>query len=240
MKGRVLIVEDTAELAELYALYLEREGLECSVAADAETALPAATRNAFDLIVLDINLPGMDGFQFLERIRSTSQVPVMILSAREADEDIILGLGAGADDFVTKPCPPRVLAARARAHLRRSAGNRSEGAGGEPGRYRFGPYELSVDALWLKKDGTPVPLSSREIGILCILAREGGRPTSPQDIYDAVWEKEYGDVGAVGVYVQRLRRKLEDDPSNPRYIQTVHGMGYRINPECIDRQGPGS
>ncbi len=237
MKGRVLIIEDTVELAELYALYLEREGLECSIAPDAETALPLVTSTSWDLVILDLNLPGMDGFQFLERFRSMSQTPVMILSAREADEDVILGLGTGADDFVTKPCPPRVLAARARAHLRRSAESRTEDQASAVNRYRFGPFDLDTEAMYLRRDRVPVSLSSRELGILCFLVSESGRPLSPQEIYDAVWGKEFGDVGAVGVYIQRLRRKLEDDPSAPYYIQTIHGLGYRFNPESLIHTG---
>ena len=231
MRGRVLIVEDTVELAELYSLYLEREGLECSIAPDAESALPLASSSTWDLVILDLNLPGMDGFQFLERFRAMSRTSVMILSAREADEDVILGLGAGADDFVTKPCPPRVLAARARAHLRRSTDSKVADPHASDAHFRFGPYDLDVDALYLRREGKPVSLSAREFGILSLLAREAGRPLNPQEIYDAVWGAEFGDIGAVGVYIQRLRRKLEDDPSAPLYIQTVHGFGYRFNCE---------
>ncbi len=237
MRGRVLIIEDTAELAELYALYLEREGLECSIAPDAETALPISSSSVWDLVILDLNLPGMDGFQFLERFRTTSQTPVMILSAREADEDVILGLGTGADDFVTKPCPPRVLAARARAHLRRSAESRMEDPPVSAGRYRFGPFDFDTEAMYLRKGRLPVSLSSRELGILSLLVSQSGRPLSPQEIYDSVWGKEFGEVGAVGVYIQRLRRKLEEDPSTPYYIQTVHGLGYRFNPESLVHGG---
>ncbi|HEY9054477.1 MAG TPA: response regulator transcription factor, partial [Rectinemataceae bacterium] len=143
MRGKILIVEDTKELADLYALYLNREGLECTIAPDAESGLPLATARdqAWSLIILDINLPGMDGFQFLELLRKTSSTPVMVLTAREAEEDIIHGLGVGADDFVTKPCPPRVLAARVRAYVRRS---QLPPGGKEQAVWRFGPYELDA------------------------------------------------------------------------------------------------
>jgi DNA-binding response OmpR family regulator len=227
MKGRVLIVEDTKELAELYAVYLRREGLECLVAPDAETALPLAREGDWDLVLLDLNLPGMDGFQYLESIRSSDRTPVVIVSAREADEDVIRGLGAGADDFIVKPCPPKVLVARVRAHLRRSG----EYSAQDEGRCSFGPFELDAEACYLRKAGSPVTLSSREMGILCALAEARGRPMSPDQIYDRVWGQEFGEVGAVGVYIQRLRRKLEEDPAAPLFIQTVRGMGYRLNPQ---------
>jgi DNA-binding response OmpR family regulator len=232
MKGKILIVEDTKELADLYALYLSREGFECSIAPDAETGLPLALAKdqGWNLIVLDINLPGMDGYEFLEQLRKQSMTPVMILTAREAEEDVIHGLGVGADDFVTKPCPPRVLAARVRAYIRRSQVplNSQEGAF-----WKFGPYELDAEALFLTKDGTPVNLSPREFGILQTLIEAKGKSFTPEELYDKVWGQNFGDVSAVGVYIQRLRRKIEEDPASPRYIQTQYGLGYRFNPETI-------
>lgn len=230
MRGKILIVEDTAELAELYSLYLSKEGFECVIAADAETGLPLVKENEWNLVILDINLPGMDGFEFLEQLRKFSSLPVMILSAREADEDVIHGLGVGADDFVTKPCPPRVLAARVRAYIRRSNAPLSAATGTQ---YRFGPYEFDAEALYLTKDGKPLSLSPREFGILQILVEAKGKPLSPEELYEKVWGQSFGDVSAVGVYIQRLRRKLEEDPAIPRYIQTQYGLGYRFNPETM-------
>ena len=232
MRGKILIVEDTRELAELYALYLNREGFECRIASDAESGLPLALarENGWNLIVLDINLPGMDGFEFLERLRKSSTTPVMILTAREAEEDVIHGLGVGADDFVTKPCPPRVLAARVRAYIRRA---QVPASGKEGAVWRFGPYELDAEALFLTKNGIPISLSPREFGILQTLIDARGKSFTPEELYDKVWGQSFGDVSAVGVYIQRLRRKIEDDPAAPRYIQTQYGLGYRFNPETI-------
>ncbi len=232
MRGKILIVEDTRELAELYALYLNREGFECRIAPDAESGLPLALarENGWNLIVLDINLPGMDGFEFLERLRKSSMIPVMILTAREAEEDVIHGLGVGADDFVTKPCPPRVLAARVRAYIRRA---QVPASGKEGTIWRFGPYELDAEALFLTKNGIPISLSPREFGILQTLIDARGKSFTPEELYDKVWGQNFGDVSAVGVYIQRLRRKIEDDPAMPRYIQTQYGLGYRFNPETI-------
>lgn len=232
MKGRILIVEDTAELAELYALYLGREGFECTIAGDAETGLPLAIHEpeAWNLIILDINLPGMDGFEFLESLRRSSSTPVMILTARESEEDVIHGLGVGADDFVTKPCPPRVLAARARAYIRRAVAASQPREGNL---WKFGPFELDPEALLLTKDGAQLNLSSREFSILLALVEAKGKSFTPDELYDKVWGQSFGDVSAVGVYIQRLRRKLEDDPASPRYIQTQYGLGYRFNPEAL-------
>lgn len=230
MRGRILIVEDTTELADLYSLYLAKEGFECVIAPDAEAALPLVREGEWNLVILDINLPGMDGFEFLEQLRKFSPLPVMILSAREADEDVIHGLGVGADDFVTKPCPPRVLAARVRAYIRRSNAPLASSAGTQ---YRFGPYEFDAEALYLTKEGRPISLSPREFGILQILVEAKGKPLSPEELYEKVWGQSFGDVSAVGVYIQRLRRKLEEDPAVPRYIQTQYGLGYRFNPEAM-------
>lgn len=226
MKARVLIVEDVTELSDLVALYLAKEGMETRQAETAEAALALLPEWTPDLIILDLNLPGMDGFEFLHEFRRTGCCPVLIVSARDADEDIIAGLGYGADEFVTKPFSPRVLTARVRALLRRA----QEGTASResPGTVRFGPYALDTEACVLKKDGQRVPLSAKEYAVLAFLAGNPGRPLSPQSIYAAVWKNAYGDQTAVAVYVQRLRKKLEEDPSNPRFLETVHGMGYRF------------
>jgi len=235
MHGRILIVEDTKELAELYQLYLQNEGFECRLAFDAESALPLASNEEWELIVLDLNLPGMDGFEFLERLRKTKSVPVMILTAREADEDVIFGLGVGADDFVTKPCPPKVLAARVRAHIRRAVALQTRQNGAI---VRFGPFELDIEGMYLTKNSEPVSLSAREFSILKKLVMHPGKPFTPEDLYAHVWGQEFGDISAVAVYIQRLRKKLENDPANPYYIQTQYGMGYRFNPEAFVEARP--
>ena len=235
MQAQALIVEDVPEMAELISMYLEKEGLGTSVCEGAEEALDRARRSRFDLVVLDLNLPGMDGFEFLQTLRRESAVPVLIVSARDSDEDMILGLGIGADEFVTKPFSPKVLAARARALVRRS---RDLSA---PRRnvVRFDDYALDRDGYLLRRREERVPLSSREFEVLAYLLDHAGRPQTPQDIYAGVWGNRYGDLTAVGVYIQRLRRKLEADPANPRYIQTVHGRGYRFNDQTLIPEGRG-
>lgn len=223
MRPKALIVEDDRAIAELIALYLEKEGIDAEARDSAESALAAARASSFDLVVLDINLPEKDGFDFLRDFRSASPAPVIIVSARESDEDKVLGLGLGADDFVTKPFSPRVLAARARAQLRRVGLSSRQGS-----RAAFGPFTLDAEARTLEKDGTRVALSRKEFEVLAFLASRPGAAFRPEEIYKAVWGNEYGDLSTVAVHVQRVRRKIEDDPSSPRYLTTDPGLGYRL------------
>ncbi|PKL08657.1 MAG: DNA-binding response regulator [Spirochaetae bacterium HGW-Spirochaetae-7] len=230
MKARVLIVEDVPELSDLVALYLSREGMETRVAESGEAAmsiLQVRGPGEFhpDIIILDINLPGMDGFEFLHEYRKTGTSPVLIVSARDADEDVIAGLGYGADEFVTKPFSPRVLVARVRAMLRRVQdipGQRDSGA------VRFGQFSLDLEACIFRRREERIPLSAKEFAVLSFLVTNSGKPLSPETIYSAVWKNAYGDITAVAVYIQRLRKKIEEDPATPRHIETVHGMGYRF------------
>jgi two-component system response regulator RegX3 len=226
MKAKILIVEDVAEMGELISLYLEREGMETKRFETAEAALEALDSFAPDLVILDLNLPGMDGFEFLQRFRKAWNVPVLIVSARDADEDIITGLGTGADEFVTKPFSPRVLVARVRAIIRRIQD--SALSGGEK-TFSFGDFTLYEESCLLKRGDGRIPLSAKEFSILLYLVQNTGKPLSPELIYKEVWENVYGDLSAVAVYIQRLRKKIEDDPVNPRFIETVFGMGYRFN-----------
>jgi len=233
MKARVLIIEDVAELSDLVALYLSKEGMDTRQAESGEAALAllgAGGAEAFvpDIVILDINLPGMDGFEFLHEFRKSGGCPVLIVSARDADEDIIAGLGYGADEFVTKPFSPRVLVARVRAMLRRVQDTPAPRDGAI---VRFGPFTIDLDACMLKRGGERVALSAKEFAVLSFLIANAGKPLGPEAIYSGVWENAYGDMTAVAVYIQRLRRKIEADPTAPRYIETVYGMGYRFTPE---------
>lgn len=229
MTGNVLIIEDEKELAELVQLYLSKEGIQTSWADSAEKGLSLLSDDIFDLIILDINLPGMDGFEFLQQFRYKNKIPVIIVSAREADEDIIMGLGIGADEFVTKPFTPRVLTARVRALLRRSKQFSAE----KRLTYRFDDFVLDYEAYVLKKDNNLVALSTREFEVLRFLIHSAGDVFSPDDIYESVWDQEFGDVTAVAVYIQRIRKKIEPDYHNPVYIKTIHGKGYRFEREVL-------
>ncbi len=226
MKGRVLIVEDELELAELIQMYLQKDGIESEIRTDAESALSRLAETQFDLLVLDINLPGMDGFELLQAIRPRIDAPIIIVSAREADEDIIMGLGAGADEFVTKPFTPRVLVARIRALLRRSRTTTRHDLS-------FGPFSIDMEGYSLRRDEDRIALSSKEFEVLRHLIRHPGRAMTPDEIYTEVWANEYGDSTSVAVYIRRIRQKIEDDPRQPLYVQTIHGKGYRFNPETL-------
>lgn len=230
MTAEVLIIEDEQELAELLQLYLEKEGVSVHWCSSAEEGLRLFHSRQVDLIILDVNLPGMDGFEFLQELRRSSTIPVIIVSAREADEDVIMGLGSGADEFVTKPFTPGVLVARVRALLRRS----TRYGESVPKVYRFGDFALDYHGYNLKRhSGELVPMSAREFEVLRVLIEHAGTPLSMQDIYDQIWGQEYGDVTAVAVYVQRIRRKIEEDSSQPKFIKTIHGKGYLFVRELL-------
>jgi two-component system response regulator RegX3 len=230
MKAKVLVVEDEREIGELIGEYLAREGMETTIVETGEDGFKALDGSAFDLIVLDINLPGIDGFQFLERVRKSRDLPVIILSARSGDEDMILGLGVGADDFVTKPFSPKVLTARVRANLRRYFDSKSA----RKGVIRFGPYSIDLEGNILEKNDARVSIPPKEFELLCFLALNPGSAMSPEKIYREVWGNRYGDVTTVAIHIQRLRRRIEDDPAHPFYIETIHGFGYRFNPEAAE------
>jgi two-component system response regulator RegX3 len=228
MKASVLIIEDIREMADLIKLYLEKEGIETEIRESAEESIELLATRPFDLLVLDLNLPGMDGFQFLQWFRKDHDTPVIIVSARDEDEDIVMGLGIGADEFVTKPFSPKVLAARVRALLRRSVGMQTRKV------VRFGGYSLDLESRLLKKGEERISLSEKEFEVLAFLISSPGKPFTPEAIYEAVWKLRYGDFTGVAVYIQRIRKKIEDDPSAPCFIETVHGMGYRFNADRLD------
>ena len=223
MKAKVLIIEDEVELGELVQLYLSKDGIDSDIASTAEAGFDYMSNNSYDLITLDINLPGMDGFEFLQKLRQSSDIPVLILSAREGDEDIVLGLGMGADEFVNKPFAPKVLVARIRALLRRVRSDQDHSAAST---IFFGPFTLSPEGYHLEKNSERIVLSTKEFEVLRFLVQNPETAFSPDDIYRSVWGQEFGDISTVAVYIQRIRKKIENDPSNPEYILTIHGRGY--------------
>lgn len=223
MATRILIIEDEPELADLIALYCRREGWEAVVCGSAEEGLGALKAGSFDLITLDINLPGMDGFAFVERLRQQDGIPVMMVSARETEEDVVSGLGLGADEYVTKPFTPRVLMARIQAMLRRGQARESAR------RICFGDCVFEPDYGVLTRQGERVSLAARELAILELLLSQPGQAFTAHAILESVWRDQAAEPSAVGVYIQRLRRKLEADPNHPSLIETLHGRGYRFN-----------
>jgi len=231
LRAKVLVVEDEREIGELIGMYLRKEGVETLLVESAEEAIDRLQHTNFDLIVLDINLPGMDGFEFLQELRHKSDIPVLIVSARNEDEDLILGLGIGADEFVTKPFSPKVLVARIRAHLRRT---RKEQTTSQPKDVvRFGPFSLDIRGHILEKGRERIPLPPMEFELLKFLVIHPGDAMTPDQIYEAVWGQNYGDIATVSVHIRRLRKRIETDPTQPVYIEPIRGAGYRFNPDRL-------
>lgn len=231
MRANIMVIEDDREISDLIAMYLVQEGVDVVQVENAERGLELLGQEDYDLVILDLNLPGMDGYEFLHRFREGASIPVVVVSARVDDSDMILGFGYGADDFVQKPFSPKVLAARIRAHLRRE--NRSHAAtGGDE--IRFGQYSYRRDDMIIKKDGQRVRLSPKELKLLDELIRNEGRPMSQEKLYETVWGNQFGDLTTVSVHIQRLRKKIEDNYSEPRYLKTVYGFGYMFSREDDD------
>ena len=231
-RPRIFIIEDVPEMASLIAMYIEKADMQAFSYSTAEAALSEMKPPGEpDCLLLALNLPGLSGFDFLTRIRRDFRptVPVVIVSARDADEDVIKGLGIGADEFVTKPFSPRVLVARIQAHLRRMTV--SSAAAEES--VRFGDYVLLLDSNVLKNGGRKIQLSVKEYAVLEYLIQNAGTSLSPEKIYTKVWKTQFGDMTAVAVYIQRLRKKIEKDPSNPMFIKTDFGNGYFFPKEAI-------
>ena len=228
MKTQILVIEDVPEMSQLICLYMTNAGYETTACEKAEEAIAKMQEGYIpDLVLLDLNLPGMSGFDFLKKFRSEYKptIPVMIVSARDADDDIIEGLGLGADEFVTKPFSPKVLVAKVQARLARLSA--TEASVEET--IKFGPYTLFCNSCVLKRGAVKIALSTKEYEVLVYLARNREKPITPEQIYNAVWKTQFGDMTAVGVYIQRLRKKIEDNPSMPKHIVTMFGMGYKFN-----------
>ena len=222
----VLVVDDEPIVREVVVRYLEREGYATLEADDGDGARDLVERESPDLVVLDVMLPRTDGLELCRWIRTRSELPVIMLTARGEEADRIVGLELGADDYVTKPFSPRELAARVRTVLRRA---RSGTSGTE--RIAFGDVELDAETREVRKDGTELRLTAREFDLLWFLARHPGRVFGRDQLMSRVWGYEAAvDTGTVTVHVRRLREKIEDDPSQPRHLQTVWGVGYRIVP----------
>lgn len=221
--SRILAVDDDASLRELLSEYLGRLGHEVEGVADGQAAVAAVAERAPDLVLLDVTMPGLNGWQTLTRIRATSAVPVIMLTARSEEMDVLRGFSGGADDYVTKPFSFAQLAARIGAVLDRASGERGPVAG----ILRVGDLEVDVERHRVVRAGEPVELTPTEFRILEVLMREPGRVLSARQIVAAVWGPQYGEeTGYIRRYVWHLRRKLEVDPHAPRYILNERSIGY--------------
>jgi DNA-binding response OmpR family regulator len=220
----VLLVEDDERIRVSLRLALEDEGYEIEEAGSGEEALEVFERNPSEIVLLDLMLPGIDGFETCRSIRRTSDVPVIMVTARSDTHDVVAGLEAGADDYVTKPLVPKELSARMRAMLRRARTPDTARA-----EYRFGELEIRPEEGVVRVAGEEVHLTRTEFRLLCELARNPGRVFSREVLLETVWGYGYfGDGRLVDVHVRRLRTKVEPDPSNPVHVVTVRGLGYKL------------
>jgi DNA-binding response OmpR family regulator len=222
----ILVVDDEPIVREVVVRYLEREGYTTLEAGDGDEARSTIEQRGADLVVLDVMLPGIDGLELCRWIRSRSDLPVIMLTARGEEVDRIVGLELGADDYLTKPFSPRELAARVRSVLRRTSPS------GPPSeRLDFGEVVLERETREARKAGAELVLTAKEFDLLWFLASHPRRVFSRDQLMTGVWGYEAAlDSGTVTVHVRRLREKIEDDPSQPRHLQTVWGVGYRLVP----------
>jgi len=226
---RILIIEDEAALASLLSDYLRADGFEAEARGDGPSGLEAALSRSFDLVLLDLMLPGLDGFEVCRRLRAANDVPVLILSARREDGDKIRGLGLGADDYVVKPFSPAELVARVKSHLARY--ERLTGRARADRWISDGGLEVNVEARRVRKNEVEVGLTAKEFDLLLLFIRNPDRAFSREEIYSRIWGDDlYVDPSNIAVHIRRLREKIEDDPSRPRRVETVWGVGYRWRP----------
>ncbi len=225
MSEQVLIIDDDRKLTAMLVDYLRPRGISVATAGDAARGLEMLARGAFDAVVLDIMLPDLDGFEVCRRLRATSDVPVLMLTARGDPADRVVGLELGADDYLPKPFDPRELLARLRAIMRRGAGRRQEPAAV----LRFGALEIDPDAREVRRNGAACPLTGYQFDIVLFLARNAGRVLSRDAILDRLRGEPYEAFDrSIDVHVSRIRAAIEDDPRHPRRLRTVRGAGYQF------------
>ncbi len=228
MKKRILIIEDEVSIAELQRDYLEINGYDVDIEKTGDKGLARALKEDFDLIILDLMLPNIDGFEICRRLRESKNIPILMVSARKEDIDKIRGLGLGADDYITKPFSPNELVARVTAHISRY--ERLVGSNEKKSK------TISVRNLVIDKDarrvwveGQEVTLTTKEFDLLLFLAENPNRVFSREELFDRIWNMDaVGDVSTVTVHIKKIREKIELDSSKPQYIETIWGIGYRF------------
>lgn len=224
----VVVIEDDPNIADLVNLYLREAGFRVLLADAGRRGLELVEQQRPALAVLDIGLPDIDGFEVCRRIRATSSLPVLFLTARDGEIDRVLGLELGADDYVTKPFSSRELVARVRAVLRRQSAIEDVDPGSSE--LKSGPVVMDVDRHIVTVEGKEVKLPLKEFELLELLLRNAGRVLTRTQLIDRIWGSNYvGDTKTLDVHVKRIRSKIEPDPANPRYLETVRGLGYKFN-----------
>jgi two-component system response regulator MtrA len=223
----ILVVDDDARLREILGIALEDEGYGVRLAATGEEAMQALDRDDPDLLILDVMLPGRDGFELCRAIRTKSLVPILMLTAKTDTVDVVVGLESGADDYVTKPFVTKELVARIRALLRRARGDEQA-----PHKIVIGELEISPEGATVTRGGEPLHLTKTEFKLLLALASRPNQVFTREVLLQQVWDYDYfGDSRLVDVHIRRLRAKIEQDPRSPEVVQTVRGLGYKVAAE---------
>jgi DNA-binding response OmpR family regulator len=226
MARKILVVEDEALIADAVAARLRSEGYEVQSAADGPSGVEHARRWEPDLVILDLMLPGLDGLEVCRRIQKDRHLPVLMLTARDDETDLVIGLAVGADDYLTKPFSPRELVLRVQAVMRRSLGEFTVEAP-----FEVGEFHLDPSARIVRRHGEAVPLSGREFDLFAFFLKHPRRAFTREELLRSVWGWDFGDLSTVTVTVRRLREKTEPDPANPTRLRTVWGVGYRFDPD---------
>lgn len=228
MSEKVLIVEDEESIAELEKDYLELSGFEVTVAKDGESGLNLALSQNFNMIILDLMLPGVDGFEICRQVREQKNTPIIIVSARKEDIDKIRGLGLGADDYMTKPFSPSELVARVKAHLARYQ-RLTSGARSNNDIIEIRGIKIDKTARRVFVNGEEKAFTTKEFDLLTFLAQNPNHVYTKDELFKEIWDMEsIGDIATVTVHIKKIREKIEADTSNPQYIETIWGVGYRF------------
>lgn len=228
---KILIAEDDKKIAQLEQDYLEINGFETVIVGDGAQVIPMLQEQSFQLVLLDVMLPNVSGYDICRQIRNEIDIPILMVTARTESEDVIRGLGLGADDYITKPFDPSQLVARVRSHLKRyqrlTAHRERDG---EIDRIQIQDLVVEPKTWKVYKKGREIRLPNREFELLAFLAQNPGRVYSREQLFEAVWGYEYvSDAATVSVHINRLREKIEDDARNPKILETIWGAGYRLN-----------
>ncbi|GAB6594597.1 DNA-binding response regulator [Bacillus cereus] len=227
MSHHILLVEDDLSIQEMVEKYLIKEGFQVTIASDGEEGVNTYLKGSFDLIILDIMMPKLDGLEVVRIIREKSAVPILMMSAKDTDVDKAVGLGLGADDYICKPFSMIELAARVKAGIRRS----TKYSATEITEKMIQIGDLTIDPInfTVEKNGKPLKLTLKEFEILKLFVKNQNRVFTKAQIYTLIWNEEYyGDDNVINVHMRRLREKIESDPSNPEYIKTLWGIGYKL------------
>ena len=226
---KILLVEDDAEISEMLANYLSMENYEVACVADGQEACNQFDSGTFSIVLLDLMIPKISGMEVMKTIRASSTVPIMILSAKDTDSDKTLGLGLGADDYVTKPFSVTEVLARIKANIRRNTQYTAAVAAEEEEILTKGELVLNLNAYSVMKNGKKVELTAKEFEILKLLMKNPKKVYTKEQLYSQIWNDAYmGDENAVNVHISRLRNKIEDNPRDPDYVVTVWGIGYKL------------